>query len=238
MKTVLITGANKGIGFETARQLGRIGYMVLLGSRNEVRGRYAEIILKDEDINAKFILLDVTNIETIRTAAGFIEKEYGSLDALINNSGIYMDNGIPPSQIDLSALKQTFDTNFFGVFAVTKTMLPLLNKSTEGGRIVNVSSGQGSLSRNGNLNSTSLLQLAYNSSKTALNALTIQFAREFKETPLKINSAAPGFTATEMNGGKGIRTVQQAAVVIVRLATLDKNGPTGGFFDDAGEVPW
>jgi NAD(P)-dependent dehydrogenase (short-subunit alcohol dehydrogenase family) len=237
-KTILITGANKGIGLETARQLGKIGYTVLLGSRDEERGRNAETLLKSEGINAKFILLDVTNLETINAAVGFIEEEYGLLDVLINNSAIYIDNGISPSRIELSVLKQTYETNFFGVFAVTKAMLPLLKKSTEGGRIVNVSSGQGSLARNSSSNSTSLLQLAYNSSKTAVNALTIQFAREFKNSPLKINSAAPGFTATDMNGGKGTRTVRQAAVIIVRLATLDESGPTGGFFEDTGEIPW
>jgi len=237
-KTVLITGANKGMGLETARQLGRNGYTVLLGCRDAERGRNAETLLKSEGINAKFILLDVTVPETINVAAGDIEKEYGSLNASINNSAIFIDNGVSPGQLEVSILKQTFETNFFGVFAVTRAMLPLLRKSTEGGRIVNVSSGQGSLARNSSPNSTSLLQFAYNSSKTAANALTIQFAKEFRNTPLKINSAAPGFTATDMNGGKGTRTVQQAAVVIVRLATLDENGPSGGFFDYAGEVPW
>lgn len=237
-KIVLITGANKGIGFETARQLGKKGFNVLVGARDEERGRKAESALINEGIEARYILLDVTRYDTINNAAGIIETKYGYLDALINNAGIFLDNGSIPSQLELSVLKETFETNFFGVFAVIKAMLPLLIKSDEGGRIVNVSSGQGSLTRNSSPDSTSRLQLAYNSSKSALNALTIQFAREFRNTPLKINSAAPGFTATDMNYGMGTRTVQQASVVIVRLATLDESGPTGGFFEDTGEVPW
>jgi len=237
-KIVLITGANKGIGLETARQLGKKGYLVLLGARDEEKGREAVSVLINEGIDTRFLLLDVTRHGTINHARELIEKEYGYLDVLINNAGIYLDNESTPSQLELSVLKETFETNFFGVFAMIKAMLPLLIKSDEGGRIVNVSSGQGSLTRNSSPNSTSRLQLAYNSSKSALNALTIQFAREFKNTPFKINSAAPGFTATDMNKGMGTRTVQQASVVIVRLATLDENGPTGGFFEDTGEVPW
>lgn len=237
-KIALITGANKGIGFETARQLGKKGFKVLLGARDEERGRNAESVLMNEGINARFLLLDVTNHDTINNAAALIKKEYGYLDALVNNAGIFLDKGSAPSRLELSVLRETFETNFFGIFATIKAMLPLLIKSNEGGRIVNVSSGQGSLTRNSSPGSTSRLQLAYNSSKSALNALTIQFAKEFKNTPLKINSAAPGYTVTDMNDGMGTRTVQQASVVIVRLATLDESGPTGGFFEDTGEIPW
>ncbi len=236
-KTVLITGANKGIGFETARQLGIAGFTTLLGSRNEERGRKAEAVLIEEGISARYILLDVTRQDTVDAAAGLIEREYGSLDVLINNAGISLEKGKPPSEIELSVLKETFETNFFGLFRVTKAMLPLLKKSP-GGRVVNVSSGLGSLEMNSRPESASLLALAYNSSKTAVNALTVQFAREFKDTPLKFNAAAPGYTATDLNGFRGTRTVRQAAVVIVRLSTLDENGPTGGFFQDTGKVPW
>jgi len=236
-KTALITGANKGIGFETARQLGKLGFRILLGARDGDRGRISAAALEKEGIHAEFILLDVTNQRTIDDAAGVIGRNYGSLDVLINNAAIYIDGGDPPSRIPLSVLKETFETNFFGVFAVTTAMLPLLRKSAAG-RIVNVSSGQGSLTRNSSPNTSSLLQLAYNSSKSALNALTIQFAREFRDSSLKINAAAPGFTATDMNQGRGTRTVRQASVVIVRLATLDERGPSGGFFEDSGEVPW
>ncbi|MGA2142928.1 MAG: SDR family oxidoreductase [Brevinematales bacterium] len=236
-KTALITGANKGIGFETARRLGINGFEVLLGSRDGQRGMKAQSVLKTEGLNARFLLLDVTKQDTIDAAASFIEQEYGSLDVLVNNAGISLEKGISPSRLETAVLKETFETNFFGLFAVTRAMIPLLIKS-EGGRIVNVSSGLGSLERNSSPESASLLALAYNSSKTAVNAMTVQFAREFKNTPLKINSAAPGYTATDLNGFRGTRTVQQASVVIVRLATLDENGPTGGFFEDTGPVPW
>lgn len=237
LKTVLITGANKGIGFETARQLGIKGFVVLLGSRDKERGRKAESVLKNEGINTRMVLLDVTNQNTINTAVEFIEKEYGSLDVLINNAGISLEKGAAPSLIDLSLLKDTFETNFFGVFSLTKAMLPALKKSPAG-RIVNISSGLGSLTLNSNPESKSLLALAYNSSKSAVNMLTVQFAKELKNTPIKINAACPGYTATDLNGFKGTRTVQQASVVIVRLATLDENGPTGGYFDETGVVPW
>jgi NAD(P)-dependent dehydrogenase (short-subunit alcohol dehydrogenase family) len=237
IKKALITGANKGIGFESARQLGKIGFEVLLGSRDETRGLKAESILKSEGLKARFIMLDVTKHYTIDAAAGLIEKEYGSLDVLVNNAGISLEKGTPPSRLDMAVLKETFETNFFGLFAVTRAMLPLLLKS-QAGRIVNVSSGLGSLERNSSPGSSSLLALAYNSSKTAVNALTVQFAREFKDTPLKINAAAPGYTATDLNGFKGTRTVLQASVIIVSLSTLDENGPTGGFFDDSGPLPW
>ncbi len=236
-KTVLITGANKGIGFETARQLGQRGFEVLLGSRNDQRGRKAESVLKIEGIAARFILLDVTKQDTIDAAKGLIEKEYGSLDVLINNAGISLEKGALPSRLEPAVLKETFETNFFGLFAVTRAMIPLLKKSPAG-RIVNISSSLGSLELNSRPESSSLLALAYNSSKTAVNALTVQFAREFKNTPLKFNAAAPGYTATDLNAFRGTRTVQQAAAVILRLATLDENGPTGGFFDDTGKVPW
>jgi len=144
-KTVLITGANKGIGFEVARQLGNKGFKVLLGSRDEELGRKAEAVLKNEGVDTVFLLLDVTNQDTINNAVGLIEHEYGYLDVLINNAGIFMDNGASPSQLEPSVLKETFETNFFGIFAMIKAMIPLLKKSTEG-RIVNVSSGQGSRS--------------------------------------------------------------------------------------------
>jgi NAD(P)-dependent dehydrogenase (short-subunit alcohol dehydrogenase family) len=235
-KVVLITGANKGIGFETSRQLGKAGHKILLGARDEKRGQKAVETLKKENIDSQLLLIDVTQPDTIDHAVRFIETAYGRLDILINNAGVFLEKGIIPSELPLAMVRETFEVNFFGAFAMTVALLPLLRKSAAG-RIVNVSSGQGSLTRN-SLEESTRLQLAYNSSKAALNAMTIQFARELKNTPVKINAVAPGYTMTDMNEGKGRKSVREASGVIVRMALLDENGPSGGYFEEAGEIPW
>ncbi|MBW4607620.1 MAG: SDR family oxidoreductase [Hassallia sp. WJT32-NPBG1] len=238
-KVALITGANKGIGLEIARQLGVQGITVLIGARDEKRGQEAADKLNAEhNIDARAVQLDVTDNSTIEAAAKHIESEFGKLDILVNNAGIALDR-IPPSQLDIEVLRRTYDTNFFGVFAVIKAMLPLLRKS-EAGRIVNMSSGLASLAQNTdpNYEYAQMKLLAYNSSKTALNAMTIQFAHELKDTPIKVNSADPGYVATDINANSGPRTVEQGATAPVRLATLPSDGPTGGFFDENGVVPW
>lgn len=234
----LITGANKGIGLEIARQLGTQGITVLIGARDEKRGSVAAEKLQAENIDAHAVQLDVTNQQSIDAAAKYIESKFGKLDILVNNAGIAIDNA-PPSQLDMEILRRTYETNFFGVFAVTKAMLPLLHKS-QAGRIVNISSGLGSLTQNSdpNYEYAQIKYLAYNSSKTALNAMTVQFAHELKDTPIKVNSADPGYVATDINNNNGPRTVQQGASTPVRLATLPADGPTGSFFDDNGVVPW
>ncbi|PAE14728.1 short-chain dehydrogenase [Virgibacillus sp. 7505] len=238
-KIVLITGGNKGIGLETARQLGKMGYEILLGSRNEKRGLEAVTLLEKENIKAKTMSLDVTNPNSIFSAVEIIEQEYGLLDILINNAGVFLEGDITQSELDLSVLKSTYETNVFGVFSVTKAMLPLLRKSSSG-RIVNLSSGLGSLALNTDPKSEfyNVNTLAYNSSKTAVNALTVFFAKEFSDSPIKINSVCPGFTATDLNGNSGYRSVEQAASIVVKLATINNDGPTGGFFDEDGVVPW
>jgi NAD(P)-dependent dehydrogenase (short-subunit alcohol dehydrogenase family) len=237
-KIALITGANKGIGLEIARQLGTQGITVLLGVRDENRGQEAAEKLQTEHINAHTVQLDVTNQDSIDAAANYIESKFGRLDILVNNAGVAIDN-VPPSQLDIEVLRRTYDTNVFGVFAVTKAMLPLLRKS-EAGRIVNISSGLGSLAQNSdpNYEYAQVKLLAYNSSKTALNAMTVQFAHELKDTAIKVNCADPGYVATDINNYRGSRTVQQGATAPVRLATLPDDGPTGGFFDENGVVPW
>ncbi|MEP0885538.1 SDR family oxidoreductase [Trichocoleus sp. ST-U3] len=237
-KIALITGANKGIGLEIARQLGTQGITVLLGVRDENRGQEAAEKLQTEHINAHTVQLDVTNQDSIDAAANYIESKFDRLDILVNNAGVAIDN-VPPSQLDIEVLRRTYDTNVFGVFAVTKAMLPLLRKS-EAGRIVNISSGLGSLAQNSdpNYEYAQVKLLAYNSSKTALNAMTVQFAHELKDTPIKVNCADPGYVATDINNYRGSRTVQQGATAPVRLATLPDDGPTGGFFDENGVVPW
>lgn len=237
-KVALITGANKGIGLEIARQLGRQGITVLVGARDEGRGQDAVKALREDGVNAKFVLIDQTDQKTVDAAAANIERDFGKLDILVNNAAIAIDNA-PPSQLDAEVLRRTYETNFFGVFAVLKTMLPLLKRS-EAARIVNMSSGLGSLTQTGNPNweFARVNLLAYNSSKTALNAMTVQFANELRGTPIKINSADPGYVATDLNNHSGYRTVEQGAKVAVQLATLPADGPSGGYFDENGPLPW
>ncbi|MDB6068484.1 MAG: hypothetical protein JWR26_4692 [Pedosphaera sp.] len=238
----LITGANKGIGFEIARQLGKDhGMIVLLGVRDETRGREAAAKLTAQGIDARPVRLDVTGSESIAAAARQIGQDFeGRLDVLVNNAGIALDTSAP-SQSDLKAIRATYETNVFGVFAVTQAMLPLL-KRAPAARIVNMSSGLGSLAQNSdpNYDYSKVRLLAYNSSKAALNMQTVLLAAELKEegTSIKVNAADPGYTATDLNDNRGTRTVEQGARIAVRLATLSADGPTGGFFNDQGRVPW
>ncbi|MGJ5634798.1 SDR family oxidoreductase [Nostoc sp. CALU 1950] len=239
-KVALITGANKGIGYEITRQLGSRGATVLVGSRDIGRGEEAANKLRLNQIDARSVQLDVIDQKTIDSVSKQIESEFGKLDILVNNAGILLDSDrLPPSQVDIETLRQTYETNVFGVFAVTKALLPLLKKSTAG-RIVNLSSGLGSLTQNSdpNYEFVDFKLLAYNSSKIAVNAITVLLAAELKDTPIKVNAADPGFTATDINQYQGYRTVEQGAIAAVRLATLPDDGSSGGFFDENGVVPW
>jgi NAD(P)-dependent dehydrogenase (short-subunit alcohol dehydrogenase family) len=238
-KIAFVTGANKGIGREISRQLAAKGVRVLMGARDPQRGEQAAADLRALGLPVEFIPIDVTSQPSVEKAAAEIARRHGRLDILMNNAGIALD-WFPPSELTVEALAQTFDTNVFGVFRVTKAMLPLLKKSGHG-RIVNVSSGLGSLSRNADPNNTLVTRnilLAYCSSKAALNMMTIQFANELKSAGIKVNSANPGYTATDMNQNRGTRTVEQGASEPVRLALLPDNGPTGGVFSDSGPEPW
>lgn len=238
-RIALVTGANKGIGFEIARQLAGRGDTVVLGARNEERGREAEAKLKAENFDAHFVHLDVEDAASHQRAAKFVAERFGRLDVLVNNAGVALDGSFKASDVPQDLLRKTFDTNFFGVIAVTQAFLPLLRKSAAG-RIVNVSSGLGSLTQHGDPSWEfyEVKPLAYNSSKTALNAFTVTLAHELKGTKIKVNSADPGFTATDLNGNSGYKTVEQGASVIIELATLPDDGATGGYFDDKGAVPW
>ncbi|UNK16186.1 SDR family oxidoreductase [Paenibacillus sp. N3/727] len=240
-KIALITGANKGIGLETARQLGLMGFTVLVGARDERRGKEAERQLLTEGLRASFIRLDVTKQADIDAAGAQITELYGKLDVLINNAAIAPDD---PGRnlllnVNVNTLRHIFETNYFGAFAVTQTVLPLLLKSS-GGRIVNVSSAMGSLTLNSNprFRHYAFKPLAYNASKTALNQLTVHLAHELKDTAIKVNAACPGFTETGLNQFRGTRDVRQAAEIVVQLATLLEDGQTGGFFNDQGIIPW
>lgn len=237
-KVALVTGANKGIGREIARQLGQQGMTALIGARDKQRGEEAAQQLRQEGLDARFVHLDTTNPAIIEAAAQYVEREFGKLDVLVNNAAIAIDN-TPPSQLDIEVFRRTYDTNVFGVFATTKALLPLLKKS-EAGRIVNMSSGLGSLAQTSdpNWDFAKVNLVAYNSSKSAVNALTVQFANELRNTPIKVNAADPGYVATDMNQHQGYRTVEQGAAVPVRLATLPADGPTGSFFNEDGVVPW
>ena len=238
-KIAFVTGANKGIGREISRQLAAKGVLVLMGARDSQRGEQAVADLRALGLPVEFILIDVTSQPSVEKAAAEVERRYGRLDILVNNAGIALD-WFPASELTVEAFQKTFDTNVFGVFRVTKALLPLLKKSGHG-RIVNVSSGLGSLNRNADPNSTLAVQnilLAYCSSKAALNMMTIHFANELKSAGIKVNSANPGFTATDMNQHRGPRTVEQGAAEPVRLALLPDDGPTAGVFSDTGADPW
>lgn len=240
-RIALITGANKGIGFQIARQLGTQGITILAGVRDQSRGEAAVQKLRSESIDAIAIQLDVTSQDTIDRAAAFIDRTYGKLDILVNNAGISVrEGGTLPSELALEDVRKTFDTNVFGVFAVTKAMLPLLRRS-EAGRIVNMSSEMGSLTINGDPTSFAANMpptLAYNASKTALNALTVFFAKELRNTHIKVNSVSPGYVATDLNDHSGFLTAEQGAKMPVAFATLTADGPTGGFFGESGAIAW
>lgn len=237
-KVALVTGANKGIGLEIARQLAQQGATVLIGARDAQRGQEAAQTLQNEGLQARFQLIDVTDQATIDAAARQIETDFGKLDILVNNAAVALDT-TPPSELEMETFRATYDTNVFGVFAVTKALLPLVRKA-EAGRIVNMSSGLGSLTQTSDpewaFKDVNLL--AYNSSKSAVNAITVQFANELRGTPIKVNAADPGYVATDLNQHRGYRTVEQGATAPVRLATLPADGPTGSYFDENGVVPW
>jgi NAD(P)-dependent dehydrogenase (short-subunit alcohol dehydrogenase family) len=235
----LVTGANKGIGREISRQLACKGILVLMGARDRSRGENAAAELRSEGLATEFVHLDVTSQTSVSAAASEVERRHGRLDILVNNAGIALD-WFPGSELTADALRETLDTNVVGTFRVTKEFLPLLRRSKRG-RIVNMSSALGSLTRQADPSSTLSVRnilLAYSASKAALNMMTIQFANELKSAGIKVNSANPGFTATDMNQHRGPRTVQQAAATPVRLALLPDDGPTAGVFSDAGEDPW
>ncbi|NUO44310.1 MAG: SDR family oxidoreductase [Streptomyces sp.] len=235
MTTTLITGANKGLGFETARRLVAAGHTVYVGARDEERGRRAA-----EQLGARFVRVDVTDDASVAAAAKTVEAE-GGLDVLINNAGIEVrgaDNSIP-SAADTTAdeMRTVFETNVFGVVRVLHAFLPLLQKSAAP-VVVNVSSGLGSLTRLSDPDSPAHFYpaVAYPSSKTTVNMITVQYAKAFPA--MRVNAVEPGFTRTDLNGGTGTQTVGEGAEIIVRMAQTTPDGPTGGYFDVNGPIPW
>jgi NAD(P)-dependent dehydrogenase (short-subunit alcohol dehydrogenase family) len=236
-KIALVTGANKGIGLQAARELGTAGWTVLLGARNPELGRAAESKVQGERLDAHFIHLDVTNSRIVSEAAGKIQKEFGRLDLLINNAGIVDRQDGPPSQAAVDAVERVMRTNFLGTVAVTQAMLPLLRKSKTA-RIVNVSSGLGSIAQHADPKWDLRYELlGYCASKAALNMFTAQLALELKKEGIAVNSVNPGYTATDINEQKGHQTLEQGTAEILRLALLE-HSPTGGFFETGRSLPW
>jgi len=238
MKTVLITGANKGIGFETAKQMAQLGYFVYLGSRDKTKGLAALNKLKDSGIsNVEMIEIDVTNINSIIKAKQNLEARIEALDVLINNAGIAGELPQNISTVKIENLRKVFETNFFGAVQTTQQFINLLKKSNKP-TIINVSSELGSLTlHNSRLNPNFEVYDTYSCSKTARNAFTVMLANEFRNTNFKIISVSPGYTATDLNQFKGIQTVEQGAKSIVKYATLENDGATGKFFKEE-EIPW
>jgi len=238
-KTALVTGANKGIGHETARRLAALGMKVLIGARDRTRGAAAVDELRKTSRDVELVLLDVANEHSVAHAAAEVTERFKKLDVLVNNAGIALGAGSPSNQ-GLEAMRNLFATNVLGPIAVVQAFLPLL-QNAPAARIVNVSSAVGSLTL-ASIPEGPIAQLGnlfgYAASKTALNAFTIRLANELRDSRIKVNAACPGYVATDLNRHMGPRSVAQGADVIVRLATLPDAGPTGGFFDDAGPVPW
>lgn len=240
-KIALITGANRGIGFETARQLGQQGIKVLIGARSEESGKEAEAKLKDEGFDAEFVLLDVDDVKTHKSAAKYVEESFGKLDILVNNAGINLEmkeDAAQASKTTSEVFRTTFDTNFFNTIAVTQEFVPLLKKS-DAGRIVFLSSGLGSLTLHSDPNSPiyNWKIPAYDISKTALNGYAVHLAYELKDTNIKVNAAHPGSVVTDMNP-QGDLTVEEGAKTSVDLATLPADGYTGKFIHLGNELPW
>lgn len=245
-RIALVTGANKGIGLQIAKDLAKHGLAVLVGSRDLARGQTAA---KQIGHGARALQLDVTSAPSIATAAAWIRRECGRLDVLVNNAGI---SNVPapeasfedllatarPSVVPLDEVRAVFETNVFGVLAVTQALLPLLCEAPAA-RIVNVSSEVASLVRQSNPeNPYRMANGSYVPSKTALNALTVAFANELEGSRVKVNAVCPGFTATDLNKFRGTRTVEQGARAAVQLALIGEDGPSGGFFDEEGALPW
>lgn len=234
----LVTGANKGIGYEIAAGLGALGWSVGVGARDEARREAAVEKLRAEGVDAFGVPLDVTDDASVQAAAALIEERAGRLDVLVNNAGVTGGGPQEPTRVTPEIMRAAVETNVIGVIRVTNTMLPLLRRSASP-RIVNMSSTVGSLTRQSMPDGeTGPISAAYAPSKTFLNAVTVQYAKELRGTGILINAACPGFCATDLNGFRGVRTPEQGAATAIRLARLPDDGPTGAFYDDIGEIPW
>lgn len=236
----LITGADKGIGFETAMALGKRGQHLLVGARNQARGEQAINKLHTAGVSAELVILDVTQAGTIATVAKQIEASHGYLNVLINNAGIALDAHQPPSQLPVMTMRQDFDVNFFGLVSVTQAMIPLLKKGAPA-KIINVSSNVGSLGLASDPDSRffQVNSLGYQASKAAVNFATIDFAKELQPDHISVNSVNPGWTRTDFGGNRsGEQTVAEGAAQIVKLAADDSPDLNMTFTETAGKLPW
>ena len=240
MTATLITGANKGLGYETARRLVAAGHTVYLGSRDAERGRRAA-----EELGARMVQLDVGDDASVAAAAKAVEAD-GGLDVLVNNAGIQAEMGasgtadggvIGAADVTADVMRRTFETNVFGTVRVLHAFLPLLQRSAAP-VVVNVSSGLASLTglATPGTRAYDYPGVAYPASKAAVNMVTVQYAKAFPQ--MRINAVEPGFTSTDLNGNRGVQSVEQGAEIIVRMARVGPEGPTGGFFDAEGILPW
>lgn len=240
-KVAFITGANRGIGFETAKGLGELGISVVIGARDLAKGQAAAKQLQALGFKAEAISYDANQASSADDAFEYFNKHYGKLDILVNNAGVLHEDlmGTNSSTVSLDVLQQTFNTNLFAVIALTQKLLPLVKKAPAG-RIVNLSSILASLTLHSTPNSPidPAKSFAYNASKTALNAYTIHLAHELRDTNIKVNSAHPGWVKTELGGPNAPMEVADSGKTSVLLATLDNNGASGGFFHQGEALPW
>jgi NAD(P)-dependent dehydrogenase (short-subunit alcohol dehydrogenase family) len=241
-KVAFITGGNRGIGLETARQLGKQGVKVVIGSRDLEKGKAAADKLRAEGVDVEAIRFDITKPADYRESYNYFDKKFGKLDILVNNAGIAKEPfGIPnnASFVSQAVLRETFDTNVFGTIELTQALLPLIKKAPEG-RIVNLSSILGSLTLQADPQSPiyGFKALAYNASKAALNAFTVHLAAELRDTKVKVNSAHPGWVKTDMGTDAAPMEVPDGAKTSVQLALLPADGPTGGYFHMGEALPW
>lgn len=230
-RIALVTGANRGLGFETCRQLARLGLRVILTSRDPRRGEQAAAALTGQSFTVDFHPLDVTSENSITDLCGFIDRQYGRLDVLVNNAGVYLDEGVSVFDVPMHQFRLTMETNFFGPLSLCRAFVPLMKKHGYG-RVVNVSSGFGSVSEPGGFIAS------YRVSKVALNALTRIVAAEVNSREIKVNAVDPGWVRTDMGGRSAPRSVELGAETIVWLATLPPDGPSGGFYHDKKPIPW
>lgn len=241
-KVALITGANRGIGFETAKSLGQLGFIVVIASRDLEKGQLAADALHAIGYKAEAIHYDANQPDSVNTVYTYLNKHHGKLDVLVNNAGINQEQlmGLNnSSSVNIKTLHQTFQNNLFAVIALTQALLPLI-KQSEAGRIVNVSSILGSLTLHSMPNSPIdfAKAFAYNASKTALNVYTVHLAHELRDTTIKVNSAHPGWVKTTLGGPNAPMELADSGKTSVHLATLDASGPTGGFFHQGEPLPW
>lgn len=230
-KISLVTGANRGIGFEICRQLARVGIKVIFTSRDELKGKSACEKLVKEGLDIVFHQLDVNDTASIINVSDHIQREFGRLDILINNAAIYIDQGRLAQNVDLDTVRKTLEINLLGPLSLCQTFIPIMKKHNFG-RIVNVSSSMGAFNEMGGGSAS------YRISKTALNSMTVVLASELKGSNITVNTMDPGWVRTDMGGKNATRSVEQGADTAIWLATLPDNGPSGKFFRDRKEVPW